>query len=295
MKKKLNIDVSSIATSLISKLIWAGLVAATSGVGALILNVKATHTSFLSVTNILCLVCVVSSLMSLASSFILLGKLKSTENNLKGTESELQNTKSELEDTQRKLKETENKQEEWMALRANSIAAELTFLSRTDIQCKVTYDLVVVGKSVSKYPVNMLWSGTGYNSTKLETLDTSCKLIETNRRIPPYDYQIEFDPEKNAGDSIRFTTITSVNDMGMEMEPLFLWSPKYPIEKLTLSVVAPKGLLKKVRKGVYADGARSMSVTNSQSISPHDVAKYEVYTHEVDNPSYFYDIEWEFA
>lgn len=181
--------------------------------------------------------------------------------------------------------------------RAKSMEAELCFENREKITSRITYNMVALKNSITEIVRPITWTGSSYIGTTIEETNDDYTLIDSTRKISPHRIKILFNNEKNNGDFIKFTTVTSVEDGNHEMSPHYSFMVKYQIDELVLHVVAPPNLIKKVTKSVYADTAKVIQVEKPTAISKENVANLVRYTYKIKNPTFLYNyfIEWEFT
>ena len=81
------------------------------------------------------------------------------------------------------------------------------------------------------------------------------------------------------------------------MKNCYAYTVTYQIEELVLRLSAPKGLIKDVKKAVYADRRREIIVEKPTKINKKIVGDLEEYTFVYKNPTllYNYFIEWRFT
>lgn len=181
--------------------------------------------------------------------------------------------------------------------RFSSVTAELVFNTRTEITSTIDYKMIILADSVSELPRDVIWTGSKYNGTKLIQANGDYELVEGGRSRSPYPYTINFNDEKKRGELVEFKTETSVEDGNLDMTPIYSFMVKYQIDELKLCVIAPKNMLKNVKKAVYADRARALLVNEPVAIRGETVGNLKKFVFEIKNPSllYNYFIEWEFT
>lgn len=288
--RRFKIDFEAIANNLISNILWviigASIPTIYVSVKGIIATARAADSIFFSANNLLLIACFGISLAALIISVILLRRSRTPvpSKHLDG-------------DDDRQDRSGETGSAFPIPFRAKTISAELVFNSRTEMTSSIEYNMEVLSDHISKYNRDLIWSGSEYYGTKLDSPNNDCVLIDSARKRSPFKYTIEFNPEKRRGEMVHFTTVTSVGDKQLEMNPGYSFAVKHQIDKLKLSVVAPQYLLKNVRKAVYADRARELCVVPSVSIPPDRVGGLVRYTYEIQNPTmlYNYFIEWQFT
>lgn len=208
---------------------------------------------------------------------------------------------------EKKRKEDDRKEEKVVELdkptivphfKASSIEAEFYFANREKMESRISYDMQLTCPSMREYARDLLWSGSEYYGTVLSADSKGDYEIDENPGPQsPHDYIIKFKSEKRLGDPIKFKTITNVGDTAHIMKPYFSYAVVYQIDTLTLRVSAPKGLIKDVKKAVYADRGREIIVGSPEKIKMQNVGNLEVYTATYKNPTLFYNcfIEWKFT
>lgn len=269
MKYKLLDHKDEIITHLIKNLIWTPIAAILPMSIALVKSifdtVKSQENKFFTSTNIL----IVLSILLLIGLFFFL--------------------KMSIEETKEKALSSK--------FRAELMDAELTFDTREKITSKLTYNMTALVNNITEIERLITWTGSKYIKTSIEDTNGDYSLVDSNRKISPHPIKISFNPEKNSGDFVKFTTVTSVEDGDKEMSPHYSFMVKYQIDKLVLHVVAPRGLIKNVKKAVYADTGREIIVEKPSSIRSENVGNLVRYTYEIENPTFLYNyfIEWEFT
>lgn len=182
--------------------------------------------------------------------------------------------------------------------RFSSIIAELTFDDdRKHVTSTIGYKMTVLAESVTELKRDIIWSGSKYNGTKIIYKNGDYELIDSDRDHSPYPYTIIFNSEKKRGDIIEFKTETSVADENLDMIPQYSFMVKYQIDKLIIRVIAPKNMIKNVKKSIYADRAKEICIATPKTITEDRVRDLVRYTYEITNPTllYNYFIEWEFT
>lgn len=182
--------------------------------------------------------------------------------------------------------------------KASSIEAEFYFVNREEMESRIEYDMQLTCSSMREYPRNLLWSGAEYNGTMIAPEYTDDYEIEEQiGPQSPHDYLIKFKTEKKLGDPVKFKTITKIGDTAHIMKSYYAFTVIYQVEELVLRVSAPKGLIKDVKKAVYADRGREIIVDRPAKITKKIVGDLEEYTFTCKNPTllYNYFIEWKFT
>lgn len=180
----------------------------------------------------------------------------------------------------------------------SSIIAEMTFDdNRVDIESTIDYKMLVLKDGVNELKRQLIWSGSEYIRTELVERNGNYSLDDSERALSPFPYIIKFNENKKCGDRVEFKTRTLVKDGNMSMIPMYSFMVKYQIDKLTLRIIAPKDMIKNVKKVVYADSAREICVEESKEIYGETIRDLVRYTFEIKNPAllYNYFIEWEFT
>lgn len=280
-KYKLSEHKDEIITHIIKNLIWFPIAATIPIVGKLInylhenINSKSQYITF---TNISIVICVLLSVFSIILCIIFIKKCNN-KNNI-AEETVVENNKISYD------------------YRFSSIVAELVFNSnRKDITSTISYKMNVLADSVEDFKRDVIWSGSKYVGTKITSKNGEYELIDSDRNKSPYQYRIVFDTAKKRGELIELTTETSVIDENFDMIPMYSFMAKYQIDKLILRVIAPKKMIKNVKKSIYLDRAREICIENPTRIDYESVGNLVRYTYEIDNPTllYNYFIEWEFT
>lgn len=286
MMKKFNISEhkDEIILHIIKNLIWIPIAAIIPLVNKLLNILRDNiiiHSEYITFSNILIVISVLLSAISIITSIYLLKK------NNKAINKEVNSEK------------IDNKKEEISCdYRFSSIVAELTFDdNRKNITSTIAYKMTVLAESVNELKRDIVWSGSKYNGTKLTNKNGDYELLDSDRNHSPYPYSIVFNSEKKRGDKIEFTTETSVVDENLDMLPQYSFMAKYQIDKLIIRVIAPRNMIKNVKKSVYADRAKGICIESPQGIGAEYVRNLVRYTYEITNPTllYNYFIEWEFT
>ena len=181
--------------------------------------------------------------------------------------------------------------------KATTIEAEFYFISREEMESRIEYDMQLTCSSMREYPRDLLWSGAEYYGTTMAPEYVEDYEIEEQiGPQSPHDYLIKFKTEKKLGDTVKFKTITKVGDTTHIMKNYYSYVITYQVEELILRVSAPKGLIKDVKKAVYADRGREIIVEKPTRITKKIVGDLEEYTFIYKNPTLFYNyfIEWQF-
>lgn len=181
---------------------------------------------------------------------------------------------------------------------ASTIEAEFYFVDRETMESRIEYDMKLTCSSMREYPRDLLWSGTEYNGTIIASeYAEEYEIEEQVGPQSPHDYLIKFKTEKKLGDTVKFKTITKVGDTGHIMKNYYAFTVTHQIGELVLRVSAPKGLIKDVKKAIYADRGRTLMVGTAGRISRKVVGNLEEYTFTYKNPTllYNYFIEWQFT
>lgn len=276
MKYKITKHKDEIITGIIKNLIWfpiAAIIPLLWKLLCILYDNFTQNSEYITFQNILSLICLILSIISIILWIVYFIKRKNK------TLSENNNSISS-------------------DLRFSTIEAELIFDdNRQNIISAIDYKMTVLSESVSELKREIIWSGNKYNGTRLVSMNGDYQLIDTNRESSPYPYTINFNSEKKRGDFIEFKTETSVTDENYTMLPRYSFMVKYQIDKLILRVVAPRNMIKNVKKAIYADRAKEICVEKPKNITREKIRELERYTFEIENPSLLYNffIEWEFT
>lgn len=263
-------DVSTKVTAdIVSKIIWVVLAPVVTAVVALI-------GSFLQKNSLAITMSVISLLISLVALIIA------------------------VPFSRRSIRDDKSQSSEGITpkFKAATIEAEFYFVSREKMESRIEYDMQLTCSSMREYPRDLLWSGAEYEGTTIASEYTEDYEIEEQiGPQSPHDYLIKFKTEKKLGDMVKFKTITKVGDTTHIMKNYYSYTILYQVDQLTLRVSAPKGLIKDVKKAVYADRAREITVEKPTKIARKIVGDLEEYTFVCNNPTllYNYFIEWQFT
>ncbi len=180
----------------------------------------------------------------------------------------------------------------------SSITAEMTFDdNRKDITSSIDYKMQVLANEISELKRQLIWTGSEYHGTKLVQKNGNYEVEDSTRTSSPYPYCIKFNEKKKRGAIVEFKTETSVTDGNLSMFPVYSFMVKYQIDVLTLRIIAPKGMIKNVKKVVYADSGREVCVEEPIELEGETIRNLVRYTYTIPNPVllYHYFIEWEFT
>ncbi len=281
--KKYNISdhKDEIITDIIKNLIWVPI-AAIIPLGNKLINILYSNitdeSKYITFSNILIIICM---LLSAFSIIFCINIFKKYNKDLTKTESEKNSTDEALFD-----------------FRFSSIVAEFTFDDdRRNITSTIDYKMTVLSESVTELKRNLIWSGSEYNGTKLIYMNGDYELVDSDRKHSPYPYTILFNSEKKRGDIIELKTETTVKDGNLDMIPMYSFMAKYQIDTLIIRVIAPKGMIKNVKKSIYADRAKEIVVKKPECINGESIRNLVRYSYKIENPTLFYNyfIEWEFT
>ncbi|MBD5155657.1 MAG: hypothetical protein HDT15_11540 [Oscillibacter sp.] len=270
---KINIDKNDVskkvAVDIVSKAIWAVLYAFFTTLAAIIF-------SLLKKVSVPVTISVISIIISIIALIIMVVFLRK---NSKGNTS--QNSASVVPN-----------------FKATTIEAEFYFASREEMESRIEYNMQLTCPSMREYPRDLVWSGSEYKGTTIAPeYAEDYEIDEYVGPQSPHDYLIKFKTEKKRGDTIKFKTITQVGDTTHIMKTMYSYTVKYQIDQLVLRLSVPKGLVKGVKKAVYADRGREIIVEEPTKITKKIVGDLEEYTFTCSNPTllYNYFIEWQFT
>lgn len=281
---KLSEHKDEIITHIIKNLFWIPIAAIIPLVYKLINLLHdniVVNSKYITFPNILIIISLLLSLISLIMCYF---TLKSNKSNTNISEKNVTNN--------------EKPDEISCDYRFSSIIAELTFDDDgKNITSTIDYKMTVLAESVTELKRDLVWSGSKYNGTRIVYKNGDYDLIDSTRNNSPYHYSIVFNSEKMRGDKIEFKTETSVIDENLDMLPHYSFMAKYQIDKLIIRVIAPKNMIKNVKKSTYADRAKDICIEQPQKIAAEQVRNLVRYTYEIMNPTllYNYYIEWEFT
>ena len=273
-----------IITHIIKNLIWIPIAATIPLVTKLVNILRdniGNQSQYITFSNILIVISILLSMASIITCIFILKREKEKSN------------------TEMNIVPSNNLNEEISCdYRFSSIIAELTFDDdRKNITSTVDYKMTVLAESVTELKRDIIWSGSKYNGTKIVNKNGDYDLIDSDRNHSPYPYTIIFNSEKKRGDIIEFKTETSVVDENLDMLPQYSFMVKYQIDKLIIRVIAPRNMLKNVKKSIYADRSKEICIETPKTITEDRVRNLVRYTYEITNPTllYNYFVEWEFT
>lgn len=139
-------------------------------------------------------------------------------------------------------------------LHYNKMEFTLEFFSREIIDGERICEFEIVNGTYDRLERKLTWTGNSYDGSELKNSD-NYKLIDSESKLSPYQYQILFDRELTKGDSASYTMISHVKDESHIMHPYMAHMVKYPLDFLRLRLIAPKGcnFIKNVSYKRYAD------------------------------------------
>lgn len=181
---------------------------------------------------------------------------------------------------------------------------ELKFVgNRNVVESIRTVGLQLKRDGIEKIPKKLIWTGSSYEGTKLLKEGTSADIrLEEQKEQMPYSYDIIFTKEKKAGDVAHYKVLTTAKDEKHVMEPYLAHMVTHQTDSLEIKVAAPEGLVKNVRKVIYADLEMQLKVKEEDvepstsveaTISDANIVEYS-FQPDVVNVNYTYAIEWEF-
>lgn len=181
--------------------------------------------------------------------------------------------------------------------RVKSVETELFFENRTDITSTVSYDLIANEDGVRYFQKEIIWSGQDYFGTDLVECNGNYSFEITDNNNSLHTYKVLFNDPVKCQDNIKFKTVTKVADSTSKMQPVSSYMVKHQIDLLTIRVVVPRGLIKNVRKSIYADLARQVKIEPSSVVDKKNIGSNDVYEITIKNPTllYRYYLEWEFT
>ena len=154
---------------------------------------------------------------------------------------------------------------------------------------------------IQRIKKQMTWTGSSYNGVVLNKnhSDNDITLQECNSVELPYTYEIAFDQEKKAGDTVQYEINVSLNDEKKVMEPYLAHKVKNKIDNLSITLVVPQNLVKDVARTVYAD-LEMKTLVDKKNIGAETVNEEDdqvKYTVKIEKPNvnYTYAIEWKFG
>ncbi len=179
----------------------------------------------------------------------------------------------------------------------HSVAVEFRFVKgRSVVQNSRTVNFKMK-KPIEIIPKKIVWTGSTYNGTKLVDADDGITMEEKKGDMP-YTYNIIIDKKLWGNDEIHYKTITNAKDEKRIMEPYLAHMVKNKTKELELILVTPKGIVKNVRKVIYADLSMETKIEDKKIYTCVKTKSEDVLTYtfkpSVVNVNYTYAIEWEF-
>lgn len=170
------------------------------------------------------------------------------------------------------------------------------FHSRTDITEYSKAKVEVLQDNVKFKESRVTWTGSSFDGFELISGDGVLENFSDNQAS--HAYLLTFNTPLNRGDRTEWEIQASMKDTRRIMVPYYAREVTADIEHLCIIVCAPKGLLKEVKKVIYADTMMSKELeVLRESVSPELDGAVEKFIFDIPKPNlmYGYAIEWKFG
>lgn len=175
----------------------------------------------------------------------------------------------------------------------------LIFHSRTDITEHSLVKVEAMQNNIDSVGSRAIWTGSSFDGFELINCKKARQFESVSDGQSSHSYTLTFETPLNCGDQVEWEIKANMKDSRCIMVPYYTQEITADMEHLLIVVYAPKGILKEVRKVIYADTKMSKDLeVLRESIAPEtDDELGEKYVFDVTKPNlmYGYAIEWEFG
>lgn len=174
----------------------------------------------------------------------------------------------------------------------------LTFHSRTDITEHSVVKVEALQNNIESIGSRITWTGSSFDGFELIKCEKPHHFESTSDGQASHSYTLFFDTPLNCGDQAEFEIKANMKDSRRIMVPYYAQEITANMEHLRISIHAPKGLLKEVKKVMYADTGmtKDLEVLRESILpEPDPIGEKFVFDAQKPNLMYGYAIEWIFG
>lgn len=181
-------------------------------------------------------------------------------------------------------------------IKYKKVEHELTFESRERMVLERRVSFKVCADSFSKLTKQYTWTGSSCGETRIVNSSVSdLEYKSAGDRPNASRYSLVFNPPLKRDDEVTYETSTVLKDEEHVMRSFFAYTVSALVNKLTLIINDPLGLLKNIRVSVYADKDMQIKIGDLKYKS-EDVKQGNKYIFSnKPNTHHVYSFEWEFV
>lgn len=174
----------------------------------------------------------------------------------------------------------------------------LTFHSRTDITEISKVKVEALKNNIKVTGSQVIWTGSSFDGFELVDCKKAHSFESLSESQSSHSYLLTFDSPMNCGDQTEWEIKANMKDSRRIMVPYYTQEITADIEHLLIAVCAPKGILREVKKVIYADTRMTKDLeVLRESIAPIPDSTGEKFVFDIQKPNlmYGYAIEWIFG
>lgn len=174
----------------------------------------------------------------------------------------------------------------------------LTFISRTNITEISKMKVELLQNNVETVERRSFWTGSSFDGFELVEGSKVRNLENFSESPSSHSYILFFETPMNSGDQAEWTVKANMKDSRCIMVPYYTQEITTDMEHLLMVVCAPKGLLREVKRVVYADTKMTKDLeVLRESITSEPDPTSEKFVFDIPKPNlmYGYAIEWIFG
>lgn len=174
----------------------------------------------------------------------------------------------------------------------------LTFHSRTNITEILKVKAEALQNNIKTVERRVIWTGSSFDGFELVDCNKAHSLENFSESSSSHSCTICFETPMNCGDQAEWTVQANMKDSRRIMVPYYTQEITTDMDHLLMAVCAPKGLLREVKKVIYADTkmTKDLEVLREAITSEPDPTG-EKFVFDIPKPNlmYGYAIEWIFG
>ena len=174
----------------------------------------------------------------------------------------------------------------------------LTFHSRTDITELSKVKVEALKNNIKDVGSRVIWTGSSFDGFEPVSCSKNHRFESFSEGQSSHSYTLSFETPMNCGDQAEWEVKANMKDSRHIMVPYYTQEITADMEHLLISLCAPKGLLREVKRVIYADTRMTKDLeVLRESIAPEPDPVGEKFVFDIQKPNlmYGYAVEWIFG